>query len=188
MEMNSWIITLPADAERAAHYDLHLGADFFQAAGHADLLGGDISAEVDLSAGGGHRRITLHCSGTVETLCDRCQQPMTVAVDDSYSAPMKESEGGHIPAGDDTDAVYYDGATGHADLLRPLADTIALSLGLCHYHADGECDPEVEKALYQGEHIANTPFAAALGGIALPEEEENAGNDSGLPPGEDIKR
>lgn len=159
---------MPA-ARQGAEHDLCLGGDFFAAAGHADLLGGDILAHVSLVPAGGEWRITLRVEGQVRTRCDRCQAPMDVRVDDEYDAPLLPSPGGLVPPSDDTDAVYYDPATGIADLLRPLADTIALSLGLSHVHPQGQCDPEVEKAL---DHMAdetgpkaNTPLRDALGAL-----------------------
>ena len=157
-----WIVDIPAAGSGPQHASMHLGDDFFRAAGHADLLGGSVTAVVDLVPAGGEWRIMLSCSGVVNTLCDRCQGPMTAEVADSYEAPLLPSEGGEVPPGDDTDALYYDPATGRADLLRPLADTLALSLGLCHIHPAGECDPAVEAALDHTASPANTPFADAF--------------------------
>ena len=102
---------MPA-ARQGAEHDLRLGGDFFAAAGHADLLGGDILAHVSLVPAGGEWRITLRVEGQVRTRCDRCQAPMDVRVDDEYDAPLLPSPGGLVPPGDDTDAVYYDPATG----------------------------------------------------------------------------
>ena len=72
---------MPA-ARQGAEHDLRLGGDFFAAAGHADLLGGDILAHVSLVPAGGEWRITLRVEGQVRTRCDRCQAPMDVRVDD----------------------------------------------------------------------------------------------------------
>lgn len=163
-EPKSWEITMPAPRQGARH-DLRLGSDFFAEAAHADLLGGDVQAHVSLVPAGDQWRIALHVQGTVRTLCDRCQGPMDVEITDDYEAPMLPSPGGLVPAGDDTDAVYYDPATGRADLLRPLADTIALSFGLCHVHPDGQCDPAIEQALDHRDLEANTPLADALGAL-----------------------
>lgn len=160
-----WIVDIPAAGSGPLHLSMQLGDDFFRAAGHADLLGGTVAATVDLIPAAGEWRVKLSCKGIVNTLCDRCQGLMTAEVADSYEAPLLPSEGGGVPPGDDSDALYYDPVTGRADLLRPLTDTLALSLGLCHIHPEGECDPAVEAALDHTLPSANTPFADALASL-----------------------
>lgn len=170
--MKSWKITVPASRTEAEHIQLHLGDDFFRAAEHADMLGGDVEADITLTPSGPAWRILMECRGKVRTVCDRCQGDMEMDVADEYEAPLLPSAGGEIPAGDDSDALYYDPTTGRADLLRPLADTLALSLGLTHVHEAGDCDPEIESALDRRELEANTPFAEALGSLAYPDDEK----------------
>lgn len=173
---HSWEIEMPAD-RNSASYTVHLGGSFFEAAAHADLLSGDVQAQIRLTPAGDLWRIDLEVKGRVQTLCDRCQSPMTACVDDSYSAPLCPSPSGVVPVGDDSDAVYYDPATGVADLLRPLTDTIALSLGLRHTHEPGCCDPVVEALLDSDTSEANTPMRAALEALAA-QSDEDGGNGS----------
>lgn len=177
--LHPWELEIPTGSRTATEQTVHLGAGFFAAAAHADLPGGDVTAHITLTPAGNDWRIRLRCEGSVETLCDRCQGPMTISVDDSYEAPLLPSAGGLVPPGDDSDAVFYDPATGIADLLRPLADTIALSLGLCHYHPDGECDPEVEALLDNSPETGNTPFADKLRALTQDSGGGNPEKDDG---------
>ena len=174
-----WQIAIPAGPRKPVETVLHLGEDFFRAADHSDLRGGNVEARISLRPAGDQWRVAMHCQGTVETLCDRCMGSMTARVDDVYEAPLLPAEGGVAPAGDDSDAVFYDPATGTADLLRPLTDTIALSLDLCHTHPEGECDPAFEEALAAVQpQEANTPLFDALKALNGSEEGEVGEEDS----------
>lgn len=171
--LKPWEIEVPCAAVAPERHEIRLGESFFTAAEHADLCGGDVRAVATILPSGGSFRILLEISGEVETVCDRCQSPLLMEVSDSYEAPLLPSSGGRVPAGDDSEAVYYDPATGVADLLRPLTDTIALSMGLSHMHAEGECDPELEEALVRKTLSTNRPFREALQGLGSAAEESD---------------
>lgn len=160
-KQRQWEVELPRKGTPLS-LQMHLGDEFFAAAEHADMQGGSVDATVELRPAADRWTLHLECRGQVQTSCDRCLGEMTVDIADSYDAPLLPSEGGLEPQDADSDAAYYDPATGIADLLRPLADTIALSLGICHTHPDGECDPEIEAALDNHDPEANTPLADAL--------------------------
>lgn len=157
-EQTDWRVEIPSPSEREASYRLTLGGDFFAAAANPDLRGGAVTADVEIRRSGGMLRVAMRCRGTVATDCDRCMEPMEVSVDDTYEAPLLPSPRGLTPAGDDSDSLWYDPATGLADLLRPLADTLALGLGLTRRHPDGLCDPEVTRILDAGAESADGSY------------------------------
>ena len=145
--VDKYTITLPPAGSGAQTWHLRCRSDFFALLDHPDLRDGDVDVEVSLTPSGSDWRSSIRCHGFVVTDCDRCLEPLRIDVDETYEATIIPDTERDPAFGDCEDTLYYDPATGHLPLLRPIGDTLALALPLRKTHPEGECDPAMEEAI-----------------------------------------
>jgi uncharacterized metal-binding protein YceD (DUF177 family) len=135
-------LVCPARLEQGRHeYDFVLDGDWFGRLEKTEVLGGSAEVHAVLTTGGGAGKegslLQLQVKGTVQVTCDRCLEPMDVAVvasDEMTLEPEQEKEG--------------------VDLAWTAYEILSVNLPLVHCHPAGGCNPAMD-ALLQ-DHLCST--------------------------------
>jgi len=123
--------------------DFTLDNGFFEALDQQDVQGGSLHVSVSIRKVSGFFEFTLHSSGTIDILCDRCLDLMAQPIEaDSH---LIVRLGSTYSEEDDTITVLED--DGILDLSWFIYESIALAIPIQHVHAPGKCNPAMTKAL-----------------------------------------
>lgn len=121
-----------------------LGAAFFSATGEEELEGGAVDMTVRLDKSTTLLVVSMHAEGAVEVRCDRCNSPMQQPVNGEQRQIFRlTGEEEH----DDEELVTLDASAHSVNLSHYFYECIRLALPIRHVHPEGQCDPEVERAL-----------------------------------------
>jgi uncharacterized protein len=127
-----------------------LGHPFFALFNDEVILGGEVKVEVTMDKQTRMLLFAFDMQGVVEVLCDRCADPVKMAVIGSEQLIVQISN--HEDSEND-DIVFIDEEAFEIDLSQHLYDYIRLALPMRITHdqsVDGqECDPEMIRLLEQ---------------------------------------
>jgi len=130
----------------AHRFHFALGDAFFSACGDEEFLGGEADVRVDLEKNNNLLVALIHVDGRVRMLCDHCNTPMEQPVKGDQRQIFKltgEEE-------TDEDELVSLPPDAHAiNLTHYIYECIRLHLPIRHVHPEGQCDPEVTRALDQ---------------------------------------
>jgi uncharacterized metal-binding protein YceD (DUF177 family) len=126
------------------HFGLELAQDFFEATGEEEFLGGQVHVDVDLDKSATMLVTHIHTQGTVTVSCDRCNTPMAMAVD---GAQRQIFALGGEEGLDDEELVSLPADAHQVNLTHYIYECLRLAMPLRHVHAEGQCDPDAERAL-----------------------------------------
>ncbi len=118
------------DELKAGRYEFEFVLDsaYFQSIERTELLSGNVDVHARLNIRQQDYDVRLRMKGHVEVTCDRCLEPMTIAVE--YH-----------------DVVDTELEAKTLDLLWTAYETIVINLPMVHCHPDGECSPEMAALL-----------------------------------------
>ena len=117
---------------------------FFASLDQDEILGGACKATVDMTVRETGASLHVSVSGTVKVICDRCLDPMDVALEPFEDEVLLKLA---PEAGEDDNAIYVAESDPVFDLGWLLYELIAVRLPVVHSHAEGECNPEMEAIL-----------------------------------------
>ena len=123
------------------HYEYRLNDDYLQGIEKSELLGGEIAVKADLHLREMDYDIRVAVNGKVQVTCDRCLEPMEIAVeeeDDMTADTQNESKN----------------KTREIDLNWLAYELIVVNLPLVHSHQNGGCNPEMDSLLQ--DHLCTT--------------------------------
>lgn len=126
-------------------FKFKLDDDFFSAMDE-ELKHGDIEAEIDIAKTNLDIETQISLVGTVETLCDRCLEPMDVEVDVLDTVHVRF---GKEYSEEDDNLIVLPEDEGVWDISWLLYEYVLLSVPMRNCHAEGECNPEMEALLKQ---------------------------------------
>lgn len=109
-------------------WEYELDDAFFRSIEKTELLGGKVQAVAELNLGEESFSLVVSVRGTVQVTCDRCLDPMDIAVDTREELEMEED-------------------TRELDLNWLAYELIIVHLPLVHSHREGGCNPEMAALL-----------------------------------------
>ena len=116
-------------------FDYELDNAYFQSVEKSEVLGGNVQAKAELALREQDFDLRIKVSGVVQVTCDRCLDPMDVAVDAEDDMEMDEG-------------------TRMLDLEWLAYELVIVNLPLVHSHQPGGCNPMMD-ALLQ-DHLCTT--------------------------------
>lgn len=143
-EISNYIVNLNTLQEGIHQYTFRLDDAFFAATEQDEILGGEVTAEVAITARSSGFVLQLSVEGEVTITCDRCLDPMKQPVEGEETLLVKLSAA--QPEGDD-DTICVDPEDGTLDLGWLLYELTELSLPIVHSHQEGACNPQMQELL-----------------------------------------
>lgn len=116
-------------------FDYELDSAYFQSVEKSEVLGGNVQAKAELALREQDFDLRIKVCGVVQVTCDRCLDPMDVAVDAEDDMEMDEG-------------------TKMLDLEWLAYELVIVNLPLVHSHQPGGCNPMMD-ALLQ-DHLCTT--------------------------------
>ena len=117
-------------------FDYELDSAYFQSVEKSEVLSGNVQAKAELALRARDFDLRIKVGGVVQVTCDRCLDPMDVAVDAEDDMEMDEG-------------------TEMLDLEWLAYELVIVNLPLVHSHQPGGCNPQMD-ALLQ-DHLCTTP-------------------------------
>lgn len=117
-------------------FDIHLDSAYLQSLEKTELLGGEIDAKVTLNLLPKGFELTMTVHGVVSVTCDRCLEPMDIAVsaEDDMTA-------------DAVDAISENKKGNLVNLNWLAYELTIVNLPIVHSHQNGGCNPEMDNLL-----------------------------------------
>ena len=124
-------------------FDIHLDSAYLQSIEKTELLGGEIDAKATLSLLPKGFELTMTVNGVVSVTCDRCLEPMDIAVsaEDDMTA-------------DAVDAISENKKGNLVNLNWLAYELTVVNLPIVHSHQNGGCNPEMDNLLQN--HLCTT--------------------------------
>ena len=117
-------------------FDYELDSAYFQSVEKSEVLSGHVQAKAELALRERDFDLRIKVGGTVQVTCDRCLDPMDLAVDAEDDMEMDEG-------------------TELLDLEWLAYELVIVNLPLVHSHQPGGCNPQMD-ALLQ-DHLCTMP-------------------------------
>ena len=117
-------------------FDYELDNAYFQSVEKSEVLSGNVQAKAELALRARDFDLRIKVGGVVQVTCDRCLDPMDMAVDAEDDMEMDEG-------------------TKMLDLEWLAYELVIVNLPLVHSHQPGGCNPMMD-ALLQ-DHLCTTP-------------------------------
>ena len=117
-------------------FEYELDSAYFQSVEKSEVLSGHVQAKAELTLRAPDFDLRIKVGGVVQVTCDRCLDPMDVAVDAEDDMEMDEG-------------------TEMLDLEWLAYELVIVNLPLVHSHQPGGCNPQMD-ALLQ-DHLCTTP-------------------------------
>ena len=109
-------------------FDRRIGKEFFESFGNPDVLDAGLDVCCDIIRHGITVDVECSIEGTLTVPCDRCLEPLEIAVETGFSET-------YAPEGDEL------------DFNQDVYDYACTALPLQHVHEEGGCNPETIKFL-----------------------------------------
>ena len=123
-----------------------LEQSFFDASAEEEWQGGRVEMDVKLEKSTTLLVVDMTAKGTVKVHCDRCDGPLDQPVEGEQRQIFSLTGG---EPSDDDELVTLDDRAHSINLTHYIYECLRLALPIRHVHAEGQCDPEVEKVLSQ---------------------------------------
>ncbi|MGN1239834.1 MAG: YceD family protein [Paludibacteraceae bacterium] len=117
-------------------FDYELDSEYFQSVEKSEVLSGHVQAKAELALRERDFDLRIKVGGTVQVTCDRCLDPMDLAVDAEEDMELDEG-------------------TETIDLEWLAYELVIVNLPLVHSHQPGGCNPQMD-ALLQ-DHLCTMP-------------------------------
>lgn len=129
-------------------FDIHLDSAYLQSIEKTELLGGEIDAKATLNLLPKGFELTMTVHGVVSVTCDRCLEPMDIAVsaEDDMTA-------------DAVDAISENKKGNLVNLNWLAYELTIVNLPIVHSHQNGGCNPEMDNLLQNHLCTAEEPEA-----------------------------
>lgn len=126
---------------------LHFSCDtgFFTALECDDITDADLRVELHIDVRHDTYAMTFNIEGEVSTPCDRCLEPVRIALDEEYRLNVRY--GADYDDTKDEILVIPESETTF-DVAPIIRDTVLLGLPIRRVHPEGECNPEAERTLH----------------------------------------
>ena len=124
-------------------FAFHLDSAYLQSIEKTELLGGEIDAKATLNLLTKGFDLTMTVNGVVSVTCDRCLEPMDIAVSAEDNMTT-----------DAMDAISENKKGNLVDLNWLAYELTVVNLPIVHSHQTGGCNPEMDNLLQ--DHLCTT--------------------------------
>ncbi len=126
-------------------YNYHLDKAFFEAIRGNEVNDGNVDVELNVTRQAHVIEIEISYSGTIETTCDRCLDPLNIDVDNQETVYVKFGE---EYSEEDNNLFIIPEDEGIFDISWLLYELLAIEIPICHTHATlEECNAEMIEVL-----------------------------------------
>ena len=141
-------------------FTYHLGKQFFENMESADVRDADVNVDLTVDHHGDVYDLTMHLTGTLTVLCDRCLDEMDLPVDTVYHIMVKYGDA-YRESADDMLEIPQSSAS--LNIAYMLYDTASLAIPIKHVHPLGKCNRQMTAALRRhSAHVASDAEEAEL--------------------------
>ena len=134
-----FLIPVKGLSDGAHRFEMSIDDGFFASIPASLVRGGRLKAVVEALKGPALLSLGVGIAGEVQVECDRCLEPLTLAVDYRGEASVKTGEGE-----DDGEVLWVAPGEEELDLRQYLYESICLSLPLSRVHEDpAQCNPQM---------------------------------------------
>lgn len=125
-------------------FTYHLGKQFFENMESADVHNADVNVDLTVDYHGDVYDLTMHLTGTLTVLCDRCLDEMDLPVDTTYHIMVKYGDA----FCDDSDILLeIPQSSASLNIAYMLFDTASLAIPIKHVHPMGKCNRQMSAVL-----------------------------------------
>ena len=133
------------DGTHAFAFDLQ--DPFFVATSDEELEGGKVHMEVRLDKHPTTLVVDLHARGAVRLRCDHCNGLMEYPIDGQQQQIFHLNGTDHFEGDEDDEVVGLAPEATEINLSHYFYECVRLALPIRRVHPEGQCDPEVERAM-----------------------------------------
>lgn len=173
LPLQPFVIAINGLKQGSTQFDWRADAKFFGNFENSDILDASLDLQVQTSRNTGYLGVECNIKGSVEVVCDRCLENLTLPVDTSFRLSVKFSAAGSedgegIVRTDcgDMEIVMLPEGEAELDLSQFIYDYVCTSLPMRRVHPEGECNPSATRYLNSEETAEDSaaaqqsPFAA----------------------------
>ena len=177
----TFIIPLDGLATGQNEYFWHVGKEFFEDFGNAEILDAELDIKAVAEKSGRYVGVDCEVDGSVTVACDRCLDDlvMPVSLDILLSVKFGDEESSEEHQEGEREVIFIPQDNADMDLSQIVYDYVCLSLPMQRCHELGECNPTVMRYLdtkteesVDSPNVEANPFAALKGMF----EKENINN------------
>lgn len=139
--------------------DFQLEDDFLSREEAFDLLGGEVQVYLEGTRSGDLYDLHFTLTGTVKTLCTRCDMEMLLPIENEFHAVVKMGE---EAGGDDDEEIIVSRSNPLLELDDMLYGFVVLSVPLRRTHEEGDCDEAVDSFFQAQDENRRNPLFAVL--------------------------
>lgn len=142
--LENLLIDLRELSEGVTVREYDLGDAYFAAVDGPEVSRGDVHVRIDIRRTDDLFELGFTIAGTVQVPCDICLDDMTQPVETTSRLVAKL---GTAPSEEDDEVITVDESDGTLDVSWPIYEMVALAIPTRHVHADGQCNPDMLRAL-----------------------------------------
>lgn len=144
--LKAYQLALASLPEGLTEHEYLLDTAFFRAMEQPDVVSADVKVHLSVE----HKNNLYYCrfqaKGLLYIPCDRCLEPMEHPVDIDEELTVKYG----ADYDDSTDGILViPESDTYLDLAPLLCDMLLLTIPMRHVHAEGNCDPAMERILHE---------------------------------------
>ena len=143
-EKNHYIIDLKRLPVGTHTFDITLDDAFFKSLEKTEILSGKVECQATLNLREEDYQLNIAVQGTVFVVCDRCLDPMAIAIEANDEMIASES------LNDEPEALNDE-----LDLSWLAYEIVSINIPLVHSHQAGECNTQMELLLH--DHLCDEP-------------------------------
>ena len=143
-EKNHYIIDLKRLPVGTHTFDITLDDAFFKSLEKTEILSGNVECQATLNLREEDYQLNIAVRGTVFVVCDRCLDPMAIAIEANDEMIASES------LNDEPEALNDE-----LDLSWLAYEIVSINIPLVHSHQAGECNKQMELLLH--DHLCDEP-------------------------------
>lgn len=121
-----------------------IGKTFFESFEYSDIQGCEVKVKMDMEKSSTMMVLLFDVEGNVVFPCDRCLEPVSLAINGNYRQVVKFSD---FEESNDDEIIILPTGEYEIDVKKLIYDFIMLSVPLKRAHEPGECDEELVKKL-----------------------------------------
>ena len=142
-EQNHYIIDLSRLPLGTHKFDIQLDNEFFASLEKSEILSGKVASVATLNLREEDYSLRIAVHGTVDVVCDRCLEPMTVEINDEQEIFSEDEE---------KDPMVNDKMV---NLQWLVYEIVSINIPLVHCHQPGGCNPQMDLLLQS--HLCDEP-------------------------------
>lgn len=141
-QLTQYTIPLQSLSEGIYHLQYKIEKEFIELQNIENMLNAEVTVKVIFTKRAQIHTLELSMNGTVEMPCDRCLEPVTIAIKNSQECVVK-LDANEEEFADTEYVICINSHDKELDITHILYENLLLSLPLKKTHASGKCSSEV---------------------------------------------